>query len=1088
MRLKLGLSALIVGGLLVAASTASAQRTAGNLRGVISDGATGDTVAGATVVVTGPSLQGAQTFITEGDGLYEITNLPPGTYLVTVYYLDAETRRPNALVQLGKTAVVNIKIKTDADAGEVVVMEGRAPIIDQGSTKQGRTLTPEFTENVPTGQTFGGVLGSAAGSQGDIYGISFGGSTSAENTYIVEGINTTDPAYGLQSTNLPNEFIQETEVITGGYNAEYGRSTGAVVNVVTKTGSNEFHGSVFSYFTPGSFTADEVETPSAGSSINTIGELDYTWNLGAEIGGPIVKDKLWFHVGVRPTFSQTSVHRLINRQVNDGNGSAVVDANGFTVFEEVDRYTREIGGRGPLNLSTTYFTAKLTGAVSPDHQGSISFFGNPAATKTLTGATGIPDAAELEVDTGAWDVSAKWTSKLLDNKIQVDAVAGFHRNILNYATSSGDNSFGDDPQIRIDTTTSIETYAAQEGQYFNGIPEECVDDDPTDGFLPCPARFYNTAGLGFHEQQTTDRLTGLLTATGRVKLAGQHTIKAGLDFENQVYDHVSQYSGGTRYIFRTFGLWMVDKYYSRGMAAAGTNEVDAMCDINGDGMTEQCAFLPDGIPAVTQTNNLGAFLQDSWSILPNLTVNAGLRWERQKLLVSDQLKDDAAACVDAANADGIEGSHLLCPDDEAFTIGNMFAPRLGIIYDPTQEGRSKINFHWGRFYESIPMDINSRAFGGELTNRRYLRNCPDTTPGAEDCDYDNPDNTVVDFFFGGGEEGVVPGLQGQYLDEYVIGGEYELLNDFKVSGNFIHRSLGRVIEDISTDGGNTYLIANPGEINEDALADYTADQQELVDLGLISQEEMDNNISIREASKEFDDPVREYNAIQLRAQKRFTRDFGIEASYTYSKTEGNFPGLFSPETGQLDPNLTSMYDLAELMANRTGPLAADRPHLFKLDGFYRLDLDEIGMFVFGSSVRATSGIPHNVLGSHALYGSGETYILPRGAYTRSPLTTRFDVQLQYQRRLSKNMIVSGFVRVFNLFNQQPPTDISEIYTFDQVNPCVGCTQEDLMHVKPINPENETVDMNSSLDVNPNFGNTNSRQGPRSVTLGARLNF
>ena len=99
------------------------------------------------------------------------------------------------------------------------------------------------------------MLGAAAGSQDDLYGVSFGGSTSAENIYIIEGINTTDPAYGLQSTNLPNEFIQETELITGGYNAEYGRSTGGVVNVLTKSGGNEFHGTVFTYFTPGALEA-----------------------------------------------------------------------------------------------------------------------------------------------------------------------------------------------------------------------------------------------------------------------------------------------------------------------------------------------------------------------------------------------------------------------------------------------------------------------------------------------------------------------------------------------------------------------------------------------------------------------------------------------------------------------------------------------------------------------------------------------------------------------------------------------------------------------------------------------------------------
>lgn len=1092
MRPKYGLFALMVGGLLFAASTASAQLSTGTLKGQITDAASGDPVAGATVVVTSPSLQGTQTAITEGDGLYEIANLPPGTYLITVYYLEAETRRPNALVQLGKTALVNIRIDTTAESGEVIEVVGRAPIIDQGSTKTGRTITQDFTENIPTGQTFGGVLGTAAGSQGDLYGFSFGGSTSAENTYIVEGINTTDPAFGLQSTNLPNEFIQETEVITGGYNAEYGRSTGAVVNVLTKAGSNEFHGSVFTYYTPGSFTADEVVTPSAGSSIETNSELDYNWSLGAEVGGPILKDKLWFHVGLTPSFSNTKLHRILNRRVDaNADGGADIDANGFPVLEEVDRYTFDVGGRGPANLSTLYFHGKLTAAVSPDHQGSVAFLGNPITTASYGTLTGIPDAGDYTRDDGAWDFSLKWTSKLNNNKTQFDAVFGFHRNVykINPATGTSDATGAEKlsatPGIRIDPRVSLETYAEEEMTYYNGVPEQCIDDDPDDSFVPCPVQFYNIGGFGYRETQVTDRLSGMLSATQRVKLAGQHTFKVGVDMEDQAYDHLSDFTGGYRYRLRTFGLWQADRWYSvGGEADTAAGEVMEQCDLGGDAPVD-CVFKKNGLVAVTETRNMGAYAQDSWAILPNLTVNLGLRWEQQRLQVSDEIKAQSKQCLAEATT---PGQRLLCPDEDAFVVGNMFAPRLGVIYDPTQEGRSKINAHWGRFYESIPMDINARAFGGEVFGIRYLLDCPNPTPGNPDCAVNDPENIFLDFFLGGGEEGVVPGIKGQYLDEFVIGGEYELLNDFKVGASYVHRALGRVIEDISTDGGTTYIIANPGEANEGAIQDYASERAVLVSEGLITQEQLDAELELYRAAADFDVPIRRYDALNLTAEKRFTTSLMMQASYTYSKTYGNFPGLFSPETGQLDPNLTSMYDLPELMANRTGPLAADRPHLFKLDGFYKLDLERSGILVFGSSVRASSGIPHNILGSHPVYGSGESYILPRGAWDRGVFTTSFDAHISYGRRLNKNMRLEAFVRIFNLFNQQPPTDVSEFYTFDVVNPCVGCDLDDLAHVKAVNPSDPTQDLSGTLDVDPNFGNTTQRQGPRSVTLGARLTF
>jgi outer membrane receptor protein involved in Fe transport len=1013
---------------MAAASVVNAQTsTTGALRGVIADEATGQPVVGATVVASGPALQGTQAEITDSSGSYQISNLPPGTYLLKVYYSGIEFERPNALVQLGKVAQVNIGINTQASAGEVIQIEGRAPIIDQGSAKTGLTITSDYTQNIPTGRTFGGVLGTAGGSQDDRYGVSFGGSTSAENVYIVEGINTTDPAYGLQSTNLPNEFIQETEVITGGYNAEYGRSTGGVINVLTKSGSNEFHGSVFTYFTPGGLTAAEVPSPRSGSSIDRNNELAYSWDMGAEVGGPIVKDRLWFHVGFNPSFTKDNVHRIIKSQVDrDGVEGIDVDANGFTILEEINRRTLERSSR------TMYFTAKLSGAVSPDHQGSLAFLGNPEKSDDYLTVTGVPESGLMDLEKGGWDVSAKWTSKFMDNKTQVDAVVGFHRNVDNQAPH-----FGDIPQVRINPAAPLSQYDAQEMTY-GGTPEACMDDGPNDpfpGITNCPVTFYNLGGLGFYETQTTDRVSGLLSLTQRVKLGGHHTFKVGLDIEDQSYDHRSVYTGGVRYVRRPAN-WRVDRWYS---LVGADDELDELCDIGGEELAP-CKFLLDGTPANTATRNLGFYAQDSWALLPNLTFNAGLRWERQTLFTAQEVA--GATAPDTGEPIG----------DVAFELNNMLAPRLGLIYDPTQEGRAKINLHWGRFYESIPMDINARAFGGEVYNIRIVPNDPAfctqnpwETPVSEFM-CDEPGGTV--FNLGGGTELVDPDIKGQYMDELVLGGEYELFNDFKVGGNYIHRELGRAIEDISADGGVTYQIANPG-------------------LGV---------------AEEFDPPTRVYDALQLTAEKRFTKNVMAQSSYTLSKLQGNFPGLFSPETGQLDPNLTSMYDLPELMANRTGALAADRTHLLKVDGYYKLDAKELGSFVFGTSVRASSGVPHNILGAHPVYGTGETYILPRGTAQRSPFTTRFDVHAAYGRKLNRSTALEAFVRVFNVFNQQPETNVDENYTYDDVNPCAtDCDPNDLEHMK-VAGENRTI------EVNPNFGNVNRRQAPLSVQLGARLTF
>src|SRR5690606_34794461 len=146
----------------------------------------------------------------------------------------------------------------------------------------------------------------------------------------------------------------------------------------------------------------------------------------------------------------------------------------------------------------------------------------------------------------------------------------------------------------------------------------------------------------------------------------------------------------------------------------------------------------------------------------------------------------------------------------------------------------------------------------------------------------------------------------------ILGAEYEFMPNFKVGANYIHRSLPVVIEDISVDGGNTYLITNPGfdftaeadklEVEAQRLM-MSSDPQERA-LGEVYQGRVD---SLRLVSK-LEKPVRTYDAVQFVATQRPTRQSLVIASYTYSRSKGNFPGLFSTETGQLDPNLTSMYD------------------------------------------------------------------------------------------------------------------------------------------------------------------------------------
>jgi outer membrane receptor protein involved in Fe transport len=1075
-----------VAGLLIAVGTAHAQdSTTGAVRGQVKDQASGEAVIGATVVASGPALQGTQATITDETGQYFIANLPPGVYQVVVYYADAQFSRTNVLAQLGKVGVVNININTQAAAGETIVIEGRAPIIDQQSTKTGTTITGEQTRNLPTGRTFGEVLGAAAGQQGDLYGSSFSGSTSLENTYIVEGVNTTDPGYGKLTTNLPNEFIQETEIITGGYNAEYGRSTGGIINVITKSGSNEFHGSVFSYWTPGALVADEKEVATAARAIDREDNLANSFDVGAEVGGPIIRDKLWFHAGINPSFTFNDVTRTIQTQVDeDGDGVPDVNENGFTVLEPLD--SRK------LEETTTryYYSGKLTGAVTPDHQGALALMGSPRTDEYYSTVNGQESAGLFKDKRNILDTSVKWTSKFFDNKTQVDAVVGYHFDKSDNDPGTDD---GNGSQFLFErlgaqgTPQAARSLSEFEAFEPGGVPDECMDGgagDPYPGIINCPASNYRFGGVGFRESTKARRLSGILSLTQRVQAAGHHVFKGGVDVEDQFFDSSRIYTGGTWFRERpsaSFGYTYQEYSFFNRVDMSTTDARE--CDLNFDGVIDPSEYCKAGDPTVAsaETRNQGAYLQDSWSILPNLTVNGGVRYERQRLMAADEI----VGKIDPATGEKIPRT--------AFVLDGNWAPRIGVIYDPTKEGRSRIYGHYGRFYESIPMDIQIRAYGGELLNiDQFTPNSCNFTGNALDC---NPNTApfpggdlLFSGSFGGGGTLFAPGLKAQYVDDIVLGGEYEVLADTKVGLAYIRRDLGRAMEDLSTDAGTTYYIANPGMHDEDAIHDMrvrAADPMTSPEEAAFLQYQAD---LFENSTFLFDTPTRTYNALQFTGERRFTKNVFVTASYTYSKLKGNFPGLFSPETGQDDPNLTSMYDLPDLMGNRYGDLAADRPHSLKIDGYYQLPVEGVGGFVFGGRARATSGVPISTLGSGYVpgYTRQEVYMLPRGESGRTGLTTRFDGHLAYGRNLSDGMKLEAFVDIFNIFNQQPETDVDEEYTLNAVNPIIGGDSEDLRHAKTFG--GDALPSSGAPTKNPNFKNTAARQAPLSARFGLRLIF
>ncbi|HTL34638.1 MAG TPA: TonB-dependent receptor [Kofleriaceae bacterium] len=1132
----LGSASLFTASSLLEPSVARAQSsTTGGIQGVVTDGKTGDKLAGVTVIVTSPALAQTQTSITDENGAYSVTDIPPGDYLVTFYYADITVERSGIRVGVGKTTPVFQKINMAAAGGETIKVQDTAPTIDPTSTTQGITIDKNYLKNIPVpGRTFESALGAAAGSQNDGVGVSFSGSSSLENQYIVDGVNTTGLTLGTVGSPVINDFIEEIEVITGGYNAEYGRATGGVVNVVTKSGSNEFKGSVFGYWQPGVLTAAARTTPINAASIDVKRDLAYNADFGFELGGPIIKDKMWFYIGFAPAFAQVDSTRTTKRRTDcrkiadpmngipqggipglsdcvakgpDGIANGLDDYSdtepdidpktGFYITDTLDSEVRSA-------RSQIYNTlAKINYAATPEHQGQIALQAQPGTGRSprIYGQAGMgTDTSQLVTD-----LSAKWTSKFNDNKTEVEGVVGWHRE--QYKVDAIDPTVEQTPYQEL-WLGNLSKWGPAFGETM-ATNTGCHDDpaggtDPYPGITNCSmdSRPYIIGGPGFIDREVTQRRAAKLGVTQRVKAGGNHEIKGGIDVEDNLSNTPRLYSGGG-YIVNFLPptgsqTIIVDRY----VQLAAPNETDPRFDnscvapdptsATMQNKSYKCDYL-SGVPGSPgtdvngQTVNWAAYLRDSWQIRPNLTLNAGLRYEEQRLRFSENLRNKQDPLT------------LEQHGTNAMTLTGNISPRIGLLYDWTKEGRSKIYGHWGRFYESIPMDINTRSFGGEVFYRQYFTGnaCSKTVdPSIGGFNGNDCINTMAQAgtnqLFGASGVLVAPGTQAQYMDEIISGFEYEVMDDLKIGASFQNRRLGRVIEDVSTDGANTYMIANPGEWS--SAEEQKLEQKIMATDDPVLKGHLQGQLKMFQGIRMFDKPRRDYNALQFTITRRFSKALYVQGSYTYSRTLGNYPGLVSYDNGQLDPNISSQYDLIELLSNHIGPLRTDRPHYIKIDGYYNWDLHKAGQLTTGIRYRALSGIPTNALAAHYLYGPNESFLLPRGQLGRTEFDHGLDLHIGYRRHLTKGIDMEVFADIYNVYNRQGTFEIDETYapsvTLDGIaqnaNPVSGGTYEDLIWVKQIN--NSGQESSAPIGRNPNFRNTTSRYGPAYGRLGARLTF
>lgn len=281
--------------LLALAGPAWAQSaTTGTIKGsVIDEG--GLSIPGVLVTLQSPQLiGGVQQRTTDDDGTFLFVQLPPGNYELTAQKQGFGSVKKTGLdVALGRTLQVTVEMKVGK---EEVTIEEAKPTVDTESAAKGQTFSKEFLSRIPSGRSYQDIVSNAAGVVGG-GNPSSGGASTDENTFMLDGVNVTDPVTGTFSMNFNFDAIEEVEVITGGYDPEYGQSLGAVISVVTKSGGNQLEVVTNGFVSDGSWgPKTDARYGADGYTIAPTGfdETSRTVQVGTVISGPVLKDRVWF--------------------------------------------------------------------------------------------------------------------------------------------------------------------------------------------------------------------------------------------------------------------------------------------------------------------------------------------------------------------------------------------------------------------------------------------------------------------------------------------------------------------------------------------------------------------------------------------------------------------------------------------------------------------------------------------------------------------------------------------------------------------------------------------------------------------------
>jgi outer membrane receptor protein involved in Fe transport len=967
---------------LLLALPVAAQEQRGSIEGVVKD-SSGAVLPGVAVEArTNTGVVLAAT--SDASGTYRFPSVAPGTYELSATLQGFSPKKQgNVDVGLGQTKKVDFALALQG-VSESVQVTAESPLVDVRQSARQTNIRAEQVELLPHGRDFTSLVTLAPGAnqENKLGGLSIDGASAGENRYIVDGIETTNLQSGISGKNVIADFVEEVQVKSSGYTAEFGGATGGVINVITKSGTNNWHGNMLfnwqgdklsggSVVAAGQVAGTGTSTgvPTLRLKLTDSNQAEYVTypkdkenriEPGFALGGPIAKNRLWFFGAYQPAL--TTVQR-------DVNPTTAVNPNAGNFSIERKQQVQYATGNVTSQLSDSLRARVAYNNSWSRTQGLLPSFSGTDRTDTNYGKTStFPNySVSSNVD---------WVAS---QKLFFGVRGGY------YMSDQHDSKVTEEPQY-----------------IFQGTNNSCTGGVPNSATCPFPELIPANLqhGTGFssipsnqkveRDQQT--RAFFQADSTLYAKLGGDHQFKVGVQADRVGND---VFSGNARPVVRIFWNTALSTGVPIQRGPYGYYEVRS------NGVDHTKGIITEGN---IHTTNIGLFVQDTWTLNNRLTINAGIRTERERVPTYTVGEDIPEF--------GLE-----------FDFKDKFAPRVGFAYDIKGDGKWKAFGSWGVFYDIFKLELPRGSFGGDkwlsyyysLDQQDYstlLANsaCPPSCPGTIIRGAPTAANPIggIDFRHPSfGSDAIDPDLKPMRQQEATFGLDHQLNDVMALNVRYVHKQVDRAIEDtgsLDADGNEIYVIANPGE-------------------GLTALAFTNPNVALPKAK-------RDYDSVEFAFEKRFGHGWYLRSSYLWSRLFGNYSGLSqSDENGRTSPNVGRLFDYPLMMFQdggkaAYGPLATDRPSQFKTQFIYQ--------FPFGTSLGVNqyvaSGLPvSRELGIYPPNTLPVNY-MGRGTDGRTPTYSQTDLYAQHNFRLGARSFQIS-LNVLNLFNQE--TSVGRYSTYQQ---------------------------------------------------------